>query len=357
MKNNLLFLIIVLGLENSVCAQTNLIPNSDFEVYTTCPDNQGQIERAVPWHAGKMLISSSEYFNRCSSNKFASVPVNVKGYQEPRSGDGYVGIFTYGVSAIDTNKSYREYISVKLDSQLTVGVQYYFEMYVNKSDTYNLATGSFGAVFTTYKMQRPANDYFLIEGVMPLVDNPNNLFVTDETGWTKISGKFIADSAYEHITIGNFRSNAETDTLKVAHQTSSIPLDAAYYYLDDLLLQRVVDSTKDSTIVPGDSSINVGDTLSGNLDMIEFFPNSFSPNMDGYNDYFGVRINHTVTDYRLIIFDRQGAKLFESSNPADSWSGMGWNNKLCEAGNYTYYCSFIFNEEMIQRIGNLTLVY
>jgi gliding motility-associated-like protein len=53
-----------------------------------------------------------------------------------------------------------------------------------------------------------------------------------------------------------------------------------------------------------------------------FVPNAFSPNGDGLNDEFlpkGVGINEDK--YKLIIFDRWGANIFESNNWSTGWDG------------------------------------
>jgi hypothetical protein len=54
--------------------------------------------------------------------------------------------------------------------------------------------------------------------------------ITDSLGWTRISGTFIADSAYSIIAIGNFFADSVTDTLKFFTDF----LDQSYYFLDDV---------------------------------------------------------------------------------------------------------------------------
>ena len=57
-----------------------------------------------------------------------------------------------------------------------------------------------------------------------------NTIITDTAKWTRISGSFIADSAYSYIMIGNFFDDAHTDTLNLAATNNNY----AYYYLDDV---------------------------------------------------------------------------------------------------------------------------
>jgi gliding motility-associated-like protein len=52
-------------------------------------------------------------------------------------------------------------------------------------------------------------------------------------------------------------------------------------------------------------------------------PNSFTPNSDGINDVFRPSIDnaHLLTSYHLIIYDRWGTIVFETSDPDNAWTG------------------------------------
>ncbi len=88
-------------------------------------------------------------------------------------------------------------------------------------------------------------------------------------------------------------------------------------------------------------------------------PNVFSPNDDGYNDYFFPRqlFSSSVTGFRMQIFNRWGQKLFETS-AAD---GRGWdgrfNGKDQPQGAYIYVIEVDMNGQRRERYtGNLTIV-
>ena len=51
------------------------------------------------------------------------------------------------------------------------------------------------------------------------------------------------------------------------------------------------------------------------------FPNAFSPNHDGLNDVFRLKYPGHAADYNLQIFNRQGQKIFETSDPSAGWDG------------------------------------
>lgn len=53
------------------------------------------------------------------------------------------------------------------------------------------------------------------------------------------------------------------------------------------------------------------------------FPNLFTPNRDGTNDAFGAvwDCEMQISDYHLVVFNRWGRVVFESSDPARKWDG------------------------------------
>ncbi len=63
-------------------------------------------------------------------------------------------------------------------------------------------------------------------------------------------------------------------------------------------------------------------------------PNAFSPNGDGINDYFVI---DGIPEYsHLIIFSREGRKLFESESYANEWNGIDQDGNILETGTYWY---------------------
>ena len=63
------------------------------------------------------------------------------------------------------------------------------------------------------------------------------------------------------------------------------------------------------------------------------FPDAFSPNSDGINDFFQIQ-SSGMKDYSLQIFDRWGNQVFESNKPGYYWNGRTSNGTLVPAGTY-----------------------
>lgn len=69
------------------------------------------------------------------------------------------------------------------------------------------------------------------------------------------------------------------------------------------------------------------------------FPTGFTPNGDGKNDLFRASAFCPVPSYRLIVFNRNGEKVFETSNPADGWDGS-YKGKKAPMGAYVFYSEY-----------------
>lgn len=69
-------------------------------------------------------------------------------------------------------------------------------------------------------------------------------------------------------------------------------------------------------------------------------PNAFSPNGDGMNDCYEVKVLFPVRFYEFGIYNRWGNCVFKTNNPIDCWNGE-YKGKMQDAGTYTYYYKII----------------
>lgn len=96
-----------------------------------------------------------------------------------------------------------------------------------------------------------------------------------------------------------------------------------------------------------------------------YIPNIFSPNFDGFNDYFTVKsVNGAEFKIKTLqVFDRWGELMFKKDdftygNHEDS---LGWDGKFkekpCSPGVYVYYIEYLnANGEALRLAGDVTLV-
>lgn len=82
-------------------------------------------------------------------------------------------------------------------------------------------------------------------------------------------------------------------------------------------------------------------------------PNAFTPNDDGLNDVFKP-LFLTVSDYKMIIFNKYGEKVFESNDINIGWDGV-FKGKIIQ-DTYVYKISFIKNDNDINVTGKFILI-
>lgn len=90
-------------------------------------------------------------------------------------------------------------------------------------------------------------------------------------------------------------------------------------------------------------------------------PNAFSPNLSGpgsehgQNDVF-IPMMRGVTEYQLLVFNRWGELLFETTDPSRGWDGY-YKGRLCQQDVYVYKIQAKFADgENITRIGDINLL-
>ena len=214
-------------------AGQNLVPNPSFETYDICPTNFGQIYHAIPWFQPSTynwdtrVGSSSEFYNACVPNvgPAVSTPNNAAGYQIPKTGLGYAGIYE-----INDSTNYREYIEIQLLAPLNPKESYCVSFYVSFSCFYGGAISNLGAFFSVDSLLDNRATHAAIDYVTPQIENPVGNILSDTTNWMYVSGSFVATGGESFLTIGNFHATTNTNYLPVS---GSISPDA-YYYIDNV---------------------------------------------------------------------------------------------------------------------------
>lgn len=88
----------------------------------------------------------------------------------------------------------------------------------------------------------------------------------------------------------------------------------------------------------GSDTLNIGKRL---CDCRIYFPNSFSPNHDGRNDLFRPNMDACpLKEYRMVIYNRYGQKVFESVHPEVGWDGT-FKGVPLSLGTYFYHVRYL----------------
>ena len=86
-----------------------------------------------------------------------------------------------------------------------------------------------------------------------------------------------------------------------------------------------------------------------------YIPTAFSPNDDGKDEVYYV-FGHCITEMQLLIFDRWGEKVFETTDQTVGWDGR-YKGQMENAGVFMYsFNGTLTTGEKINKKGNITLM-
>ena len=317
-------------LKNSF-SQQNLVYNGDFEEYTSCPDNASspfeipyQIEKCVGWTAP--TYGTSDYFNECAMDYFLSGQVaqppasaiceTCLGCQPPFNGNGYLGFLATSYTGGSGNDGFNgimwwEYVSGKIIEPLIVGEKYKYSMEISLSEVSDLMVNEIGVYLSNNEVHTLNTASLDLEPQLIFQDSN---FFNDTVNWIHLEKEFLANGSEQFITIGNFKDNITTDTLR------RIPINigqmSTYIFVDDVRIEKVIE-----------------------IDSINSKPisNIFTPNNDGTNDLWV--FPSSFENEKISILNRWGNLVFESSISVNFWDGKDLNGNICTEGTYFYKTS------------------
>lgn len=107
---------------NDAEGQQNFIYNYDFEIYTQCPDNLGQVDRCVGFFN---LIENADYSN-CNFDVTNYYPSDSGAY----SGTGFMTMATHG-NAVGAAETIAQNLQIPLDS----GIAFDFQVMTKRADS------------------------------------------------------------------------------------------------------------------------------------------------------------------------------------------------------------------------------
>jgi len=264
----------------SLLKSQNLVPNPSFEIYDTCPNQQAQVNYALPWF--DPTKTSSDYFNACcTTSATAGVPNNFYGYKQAQNGNAIMGLFPYNPPF---SNNYREYIGAKLNNSLDSNKTYCFSCYFSPSGYMMYATNGLGVLLL--KDTTGISNYYLnvITIAKSMIDTT---IVSDTSSWKKIEFTIVNSSA-NYLIIGCFLHDNELH-LQVINSNG---YPASYYYIDNIKLEDCTPT---------------------------FFeiPNIVTDNNDGINDVFFIKGLQENTEVN--IYNRWGTIVYYTDNYKNDW--------------------------------------
>ncbi|MCC6684829.1 MAG: gliding motility-associated C-terminal domain-containing protein, partial [Bacteroidia bacterium] len=167
------------------------------------------------------------------------------------------------------------------------------------------------------------------------------------------------DTAYDTIVVydlpkPSFSHNYEGDTIYAVEDTilftnNSLASDSFNWDMGDFIdaFANLFQPPPKVYALPGvypvklvayDTTTRCSDSLIRYLDVRVhenvFISSAFSPNDDGFNDFFSINFEN-VTQFKILIYSRWGQLVFESNNPNFKWDGK-LNGKPLQQDAYVY---------------------
>lgn len=302
-------------------AQQNLVFNGDFEQYSDCPESEStplqnpkEIEKCIGWKAP--TYGTSDYFNPCAAGTNVDVPLNILGEQIPFSGKGYLGAYLASFTGGSGDDGYNgimwwEYIQGQITEPLISGNIYKFSMEVSLAEYSDLMITEMGVYFSDVPISSP-NTTSLTVSPQIVFYKPD--YFRDTTNWIHLETYYIANGTEKYLTIGNFRDNLTTDTLRRYDLGAlSINPDVTYFYLDNVLLTNASNEIE--------------------------IANVFTPNGDGANDVWKLPFTDSNSEKQVFIVNRWGNMIAQGSLNGFYWEGNDTNGNAVSDGVYFYKVS------------------
>lgn len=254
---------------------------------------------------------TSDYFNQCANGNNAGITTNTIGYQQPYSGNGYLGAFFTSYNGGSGTDGYNgtmwwEYVQGQFITPLETNKIYRIKFFISLAEV-DLAIKEFGAYISNTPISSPNTANLT---VIPQLTFIAPAYFSDTANWVAVEGLYLATGGEKYITIGNFNSNINTDTLRIQSLGDPEPL-FSYYFID---AAETIDVTEEQPI-----------------------SNVFTPNGDGVNDTWYLPFN--LSDYTINIYNRWGNSIGRGDAYNFTWNGKTNKNKKCPDGVYYYLIS------------------
>lgn len=299
----------------------NYISNGSFEYIDSCYGNFSPIGFDVFQWSGctgwsTPIASSSDLW--CQNGIVGSFsPPNIAGlgfYQFPKSGNNMAGIMINDGIVLN----YREYIQNELINPLTNGKMYEISFYISSTVT-ECSVVEFGVKFFNYSYN-DSNMLWLTD-LIPDAVNDYMSFEVDTLNWERITMYYLANGTEKYMILGNFEDSSSIKNSWPCDTSYwfGLHLAGGYYFIDDVSLIEVIPDV--------------------------YIPNVITPNADGVNDYFEIKLIN-LDSWQCNIYNRWGYLITTLNKNNVQWDGA-------EFADGVYY--YVFTSEYINQNGFFSL--
>ncbi len=276
------------------------MPNGSFETYTQCPNTRSQIYFAPPWTGP--TTNESDYLNACSNvmnvPHYGGIGSAYPWYLLAKEGKAYAGIFLYQ----QFNSSYREYLQCQLTATLNADACYYVEFFAANNQRHKFTVNNVAAAFSATAYPVNLASPGIVINLPQHITNYGNPVLPDTVNWQKISGIYKAGGNEKFIVIGNFKDNANTDTVRLYPPGIHVA-SYAYTFIDAVSVYSINPngvlpwSYRDTVVYLGDS-VYIGNKMGG----MNFNPQWFTSGGNYITTNAGIYVSPAVTSSYVVQF-------------------------------------------------------
>ncbi len=213
----------------------NIVPNPSFEDYSALPDGEGQWDRSDYWtNAGGTgegsPYATPDYFHMDGSSP-VQLPACALAMVNPHTGDAIMGFLGYH-TPFGEPTDIREYLMVEFTTPMIIDSTYKLSFWITNGESgvgHFLKCDGIALNLSTEPLDQTGPSFI---DRTPQVEIEGQFFTNE---WEEITFYYLADSAYTHLTIGNFYSDDEIET-SVAVE-GPLPFSGAYYFVDDFSVE------------------------------------------------------------------------------------------------------------------------
>jgi len=109
---------------------------------------------------------------------------------------------------------------------------------------------------------------------------------------------------------------------------------------------------------PGEPGISISNIVSVKVETHLKVPSAFTPGSNDMNFEFKPIIDFAPKDYVMMILDRSGGKLFETTNPGEGWDGTFKGGRFVNEGVYVFFIQYTDYTGIFKSFtGNVTVLY
>jgi hypothetical protein len=225
----------------------NYVSNGSFESLST---NSASTLFNVENSWGAIDSSSGATYLCTERQPYVNAPKNSFGYQQPRTGDNYIGCTIF-------NKSFpkaRMFPRNRLKTTLKANTTYCVKMHVVNTNNSPFTTDGYAMYLANSSIDTITKCKDALPYISPQIQYPSATFITDTLNWVAFSGTFTAIGDEKYLVIGNFKSNQATQYSLINPTYSSMIVHDIY--IDDVScieLDLPAFAGKDTSFTPGDS--------------------------------------------------------------------------------------------------------